>query len=73
MPFSKSKALKLERNSYLVERGFHSNLAYHFGISTIPRYLLFDRDGKLISSDVPRPSKKDQLDQILNKVVSSGN
>ena len=48
------------------DKGFRSNLAEAYGITSIPRFLLFDKAGKVISTDAPRPSNK-ELKELLNK------
>ncbi|MBI1306447.1 MAG: redoxin domain-containing protein [Bacteroidetes bacterium] len=42
---------------YLIApKGFVSDVAKDYGVNSIPRYYVIDRDGKIISSDAPRPS-----------------
>jgi hypothetical protein len=43
-------------------------IASHYKVLEIPRYLIFDKNGKLINSNAPRPSDP-QLRDILNKLV----
>ena len=35
---------------------FDSEVCKNYGINAIPRFLFFDKDGKVISLDAPRPS-----------------
>lgn len=39
-------------NSYLVKNEFNSSIASFFRIDAIPRYILFDKSGKVIAKDV---------------------
>jgi thiol-disulfide isomerase/thioredoxin len=66
----KNKELKLGKNSYVLNKNFKSTFAYYFDIGSIPRYLLFDGNGKLVTSEAPRPSKKAKLTEILDKTIS---
>jgi hypothetical protein len=65
---NKIKDLKNTNNTYLLVNGFKSDLALHFGIASIPRYLIFDSSGKIVNGNASRPSKpqfKEILDQLL--------
>ncbi len=57
-------------NSYLLAGGFNSSFAEHYKITEIPRYFLIDKNGKLVNSNVPRPSNPELillLDSILRQ------
>ncbi|HEY4062687.1 MAG TPA: TlpA disulfide reductase family protein [Puia sp.] len=56
-------------NSFLLDQNFKSDFAYHFDIDGIPRYLLFDKDGKLVTPNAPRPSSEEKLRRALDAVV----
>ncbi len=45
-------------SSYLLTHSFQSALAKQYQLKAIPRYLLFDQQGKLISAKAKRPSDK---------------
>jgi thiol-disulfide isomerase/thioredoxin len=45
-------------NSYLLLNNFESPLAKKYNISSIPRYMLIGKTGKLLSSDAPRPGEE---------------
>lgn len=60
--------LQWETNNFLLGAGTQSVVASHYKVVEIHRYLIFDRDGKLIYSNAPRPSDaklKDILDKLL--------
>lgn len=51
------KALGLIKSTnYNLPEGLNSIIAQKFKISTIPRYILFSKNGKIINADAPRPS-----------------
>ena len=45
-----------KENSFLLTKSDKDALLKKINISTIPRYVLFGKDGKIINSDAPRPS-----------------
>jgi len=38
-------------------------------IPFIPRYMIYDKNGRLVNRDAPRPSDKDNLLRELNKYL----
>ncbi len=55
-------------NSYLILNSFNSPLISKYKIQTIPRYILFDREGRLLNIDAPRPSDPKLLEVINSKL-----
>lgn len=58
-----------ESQSFLLANPSESPLKKQFKISTIPRYMLIDKNGKVIDADAPRPSDKEirgVLDGLLD-------
>ncbi|WMI64132.1 TlpA disulfide reductase family protein [Aestuariibaculum sp. YM273] len=52
----------------MVDNDFSSGIAKNYEINAIPRFLLFDKEGKIISTDAMRPSDpllKEQFDELL--------
>lgn len=48
---------KLDKNnSYLLLHRDNAPFAKQYNISSIPRYMLFDKEGKVLMADAPRPS-----------------
>jgi thiol-disulfide isomerase/thioredoxin len=66
----KSSTLLPKKKSYLLSSNFKSNFANHFDVVSIPHYIIFDRNGKLISSNAPRPSNKESFQRVLNRMLS---
>ena len=52
-------------NSFLLLNSFNAPLISKYKIQTIPRYIIFDTEGRLLNSDAPRPSDPKLL-QLLN-------
>ncbi len=48
------------------EAAFKSSICKNYGIKSIPRFLLFDKEGKIVSIDAPRPSDP-KLKALLQK------
>jgi len=61
--------LGMAGDSFLLENDFGSTFSAYFNITGIPRYLLFDKDGKLVSDTAPRPSKNDKLEDLIKSVL----
>ncbi|WP_298325876.1 TlpA disulfide reductase family protein [uncultured Dokdonia sp.] len=53
---SKLENLSTEENNYIIADWKKSKLYNNYNIKTIPRYLLFDKFGKIIDDNAPRPS-----------------
>lgn len=54
----------------LFTNGPNNVFSEYYKVNTIPRFLVFDQEGKIVSSDAPRPSEpalKDLLLKTLNK------
>jgi len=54
---------------YLLLNSDKSSFVKQFNIDIIPRYLLFDKEGKLINDDAPHPNNS-ELRYLLNKLIS---
>lgn len=54
--------------SFLLLNKDSAALTRQVGLSTIPRYLLYDKEGTLIDSDAPTPSNP-ALEKLLNKML----
>ncbi len=49
---------------YIVKNAFESALCKNYSINAIPRFLMFDKEGRVISLDAPRPSSSEIIDFI---------
>lgn len=60
----------LEGLQLITENGFESDFIKKFNIASIPRFILIDPDGKIVSADAKRPSDgalQKQLDGLLGR------
>ncbi len=67
----KANTLKLKSNSYLLNMEFKSNFAKFFKISSIPRYLIFDKKGQIVNDDAPRPSHKIDFSKTIDALIDA--
>lgn len=66
----KSNSFGISNNNYLIKNSKTSEFIKANKIHTIPRYLIFDRDGNLVHLDAPGPEKDESFEilmQILKK------
>ena len=68
---TKSKELGITHSNYHVAGGFKSLFSEYFSITTIPRYILIDAKGNLVSKDASRPGDP-RLKEILNELLDKG-
>jgi thiol-disulfide isomerase/thioredoxin len=53
----------------LADKAWQSQFIMDYAISSIPRFILIDPDGKVLNADAPRPSSpefREELDKLLN-------
>jgi thiol-disulfide isomerase/thioredoxin len=63
------KQLELKKSeSYLIPKGNDSDIAKKFKISTIPRYIILDKKGKIINADATHPSDP-KIKQIFDDLL----
>lgn len=56
----------LSDNQYIVSS---PDFAEKLRLNSIPRYMIYDRDGKLLTPNAPRPKQHDQLAELLKSLV----
>ncbi|WP_299275111.1 thioredoxin-like domain-containing protein [uncultured Psychroserpens sp.] len=61
---SELENLSKEKDNYIISNWEKSSLYKTYKIKTIPRYLLFGKDGKIINDDAPRPSETELIKLI---------
>lgn len=55
-----------KENSFLLIKSDKDELLKKINVSTIPRFVLFGKDGKIINSDAPRPSSS-EIEKLIEK------
>ena len=65
---------KLEKDNsswqqYIIPDNFESEFAKEYNITFIPRFMLFDKEGKIISIDAPRPSDDEAFEALIAPYV----
>ena len=65
---SKLEEISNQEHNYIISNWEKSKLYKNYNIKTIPRYLLFDKEGKIISDDAPRPSDK-KLEELIKASI----
>jgi hypothetical protein len=60
----KVAADKPEWRQFICPDNFKSQLCKNYDIDGIPRFLMFDREGRIISLDAPRPSHEGIVEWI---------
>ncbi len=68
---AKLKADKPKWRQFICPDNFQSQLCKNYDIDAIPRFLFFDKDGRIISLDAPRPSDKDII-QYIDQNLKAG-
>ncbi len=61
---SQIENLSQDENNYIIANWEKSKLYKNYKIQAIPRYLLFDKNGKIIDDNAPRPSEKELEERI---------
>ncbi len=54
----------------MAENDWRSEITRNYNIQGIPRFLLIDEEGKIVSADAPRPSSTRQLESLLATVLN---
>lgn len=54
---------------YIIPDNFESEFAKEYNIRAIPRFMLFDKEGKIISIDAPRPSDDEAFEALIAPYV----
>lgn len=57
--------LKIIGEHAISKGGWRSEVCKVFGISSIPRYMIVDKNGKVIEENAPRPSDPDLLQKLI--------
>lgn len=67
----KIKQLQLnKKNCYLLKGNFKSNFAQYFDISSIPRYIIINKERKIITANAVRPSQEVEFNKLLKNLTA---
>jgi thiol-disulfide isomerase/thioredoxin len=61
--------LKNYNNSYLLMNSETSSLKKVFNLSSLPKYIIVNKEGKVVNTNAPRPNDP-SLNLLLNKLIS---
>ncbi|NBU51605.1 MAG: hypothetical protein EBS24_03135 [Chitinophagia bacterium] len=53
------------------DNGWDTDFVKDYLIRGIPRFILIDKEGKIISADAPRPSSNDKIKEMINNLLVS--
>ena len=65
---SKFEGISNYEDNYIISKWKESNLYKTYKIESIPRYLLFDKAGKIINDNAPRPSET-KLEELIKASI----
>ena len=55
-------------NNFIITNPRENEILNQFNVYAIPRYLVFDKKGKLVDKDAPLPDSK-QMDRLITKLL----
>jgi thiol-disulfide isomerase/thioredoxin len=64
----KEENLSTQKDNYLISDPNNSTLLKQYSIKEIPRYLIFNKDGKIIQLNAPSPESK-EFETVLSKLL----
>lgn len=64
----KSNRFDINENNFLIKNSKTSDFIKKTKITTIPRYMIFDKEGNLVHEDAPGPDKPESY-EILNQIL----
>lgn len=62
------KKFGMDNNQYLVINSKGSNIVRYFNINTIPQYLIFDKENKLVLTNAPSPSESNEFISVIKSI-----
>lgn len=60
---------KVDWDSWRVNGSFDCELCQEYNIGSIPRYILLDRDGKVMNANAPRPSNPSIIEWLDEQII----
>lgn len=62
------KGFGMDKNQYLILEAKGSDIASYFNINTIPQYLIFDKENRLVLINAPSPSEDNEFASIIKNI-----
>ena len=66
---SKSENIDFQKHNYIISNWKESTLYHKYKINSIPRYILFGQNGKIIDEYAPKPSSE-ALKTLISKNIN---
>jgi thiol-disulfide isomerase/thioredoxin len=66
---AKLEADKPSWRQFIIPENFNSAFAKQYNITAIPRFMIFDKEGKIISISAPRPSDEVEFEKLITKSI----
>jgi thioredoxin-related protein len=54
---------------FLIPDNFNSTFAKEYNIAAIPRFMFFDKEGKIITINAPQPSLDAEFESLIGKYI----
>ena len=70
---NKLKEDKPKWRQFICPDNFNSQLCKNYDIDAIPRFLFFDKDGRILSLNAPRPSLLTSASSNISTKISNNN
>lgn len=68
---NKSLVIGNKIQSFLVDSNFKSDFAKYFEIYSIPRYIIFNKDGKVLTDNASRPANEKEFREMIQSLMNS--
>ncbi len=65
--FVKKNEEMKSNHSWVQNNGWKDSIKEEYMVAGIPRYMLFDAEGKIITTDAPRPSEPEKIKALIDK------
>lgn len=70
MKKTNGKGIRRRQTAWIQLFDAEGMVAKTYAANAIPRFVLIDKQGKIIDFDAPRPSSKKEIESILNREIA---